>query len=138
MSDKKEFLIPKNVNPHFEVVPNVNLKDLKLIVPSILFDVPFVLFVPLGVPWKLGVVAITLLFPLALIINRPIRENIPSWKHLKWMLDFAGRQKKFYYKKRGYVHEIESVPEVEEQKKEIVSRRKGAVVRTRIGSHQSY
>jgi amino acid permease len=95
----KDFIIPKNVNARFEIIPNVSMRDKLFFIPSILIDVSLFLFVPINPVAKVVISAVTLFIPFALVFIRPIRPNIPIWKHIKWKLEFGNRQKKFYYRK---------------------------------------
>lgn len=104
--EEKEFIIPKNTKAEFEIMQNVSLKDLLVFVPSVLIDVPLILFVPVSPVFKIVFTAATLFIPLFLVFIRPIRENIPAWKHIVWKFKYVNSQKKFYYRKEEYDHAI--------------------------------
>ena len=111
MIEKKEFLISKNVEEGVKLFGDITAKELiKTLSPSLLlsggiFYIPFNPFV------KIGVCAFLILIPGYLIMDRPIRKNIPVLYHLKTWMKYELRQKAFLYRKEKYdanVSEVEN------------------------------
>lgn len=98
--DKKDFVIPKNVNSKFELIPNVGLKDMIFFIPSLVIDIPLALLVPISPPTKIIFCAVSFFVPFSLVFIRPLRENIPAWKQLVWRFQYMKRQKRFIYRKK--------------------------------------
>lgn len=98
-NNEKEFFIPKNVNPEFEIIGHLTIKDLAFFIPSVIIDIPL-LFTPLPSVAKIVVGSIIMFIPFALVYVRPFRENIQAWKALMWEFQFMKRQKKYEYRKR--------------------------------------
>ena len=140
MSEKKEFIIPKNVKAEFEIVQNVGLKELMLFIPSAVISIPVIL-VPISFAFKISIVGSLLVIPFGLVWYRPTRDNIPFWKHVLGSLKFMNRQRKFYYRKDGIRNdqEIEREIIIEESKeqKEVVKGRVKSSVRARVSTNQS-
>ncbi|HDX9701724.1 TPA: hypothetical protein ROY42_005647 [Bacillus thuringiensis] len=107
MKEKKEYFIPDNVSPKFEIVQNITVKDLLVFVPSILVDVPL-LFSDISIYVKAPVVSITAIVPMILVYFRPVRQNIPFWQHGKELLQFVFRQRVYEYQKE--VEDYEYTP----------------------------
>lgn len=106
--ENKEFVIPKNVNSKFEIIPNVGIKDLLFFIPSLVIDIPFAIFMPISPPFKIIFCAVSFFIPFALVFIRPLRENIPAWKQLVWRFQFVKRQKRFVYRKKVDIDEFVS------------------------------
>lgn len=104
---EKEFQIPKNVSPKFEIAQNLVINDLTFFIPSVVIDVPVLFLVP-NVLAKIIICAATLMVPFSLVYLRPVRENIPAWVHLVEKHRFNRRQKRFVYRKK--VDIIEFIP----------------------------
>lgn len=98
-NNEKAFFIPKNVNPEFEIVGHLTIKDLVFFIPSLVIDIPL-LFTPIPTVAKIVASTITLFIPFSLVYIRPHRENIQAWKVLMWEFQFRKRQKKYTYRKR--------------------------------------
>lgn len=111
MTEKKEFLIPKNVEEGLKLFGDIKAKELiKTLLPSVLLSAG-VFYLPINPFVKLGIVGALILIPGYLIADRPIRKNIPVLYHLKTWIRYELRQKDFTYKKERYhvnVSEIEN------------------------------
>ncbi|MCP8968948.1 hypothetical protein [Ectobacillus ponti] len=109
MREKEEYTIPDNVRGHFEVAPNVSLKDLLYFVPGLLIVIP-VLLMPVSMYVKIPAATICLAVSGVLVYLRPVRENIPFWQHVRELLRFAVRQRMYTYRKEewGDVEQLES------------------------------
>ncbi|BCC56628.1 hypothetical protein [Bacillus cereus] len=114
MKEKKEFLIPQNVSPQFEVFQNVTIKDLLIFVPSVVIDVPLI-FLDISIYVKAPIISITAIVPMLLVYFRPVRQNIPFWQHGKELLRFAFRQRVYEYQKE--VESYEYTPKFESSEK---------------------
>lgn len=95
----KEFYIPINVDSKTQFW-GVYLRDLVFFIP--IFCLAILLFF-LRVNWILQLLIdfslLTITF--CLITIRPLRRDIPAWKHLVWMIRYDKRQKRFLYRKKG-------------------------------------
>jgi hypothetical protein len=98
--ENKDFIIPKNVNSQFELIPNVGLKDMVFFLPSIVIDIPMIMFVPASPILKIILCSVSFFIPFCLVFIRPLRENIPAWKQLVWAFQFKNRQKRFEHRKK--------------------------------------
>ncbi|MEH6949121.1 hypothetical protein V7068_19040 [Bacillus sp. JJ634] len=104
MIEKKEFLIPKNVEEGVTLFGNIKIKELiKTLLPSFLLSAG-VFYTPLNPFVKIGLISGLILVPLYLISDRPVRKNIPVLYHLKTWIKYGLRQKDFIYQKERYYH----------------------------------
>lgn len=95
----KEFYIPVNVDAKIQFW-GIYLKDLVFFIPNLLLAL--LLFFA-KVNWILQILIDFLLISLifSLIIIKPLRKDIPAWKHILWMFNYEQRQKRFLYRKKG-------------------------------------
>ncbi|BCC80217.1 hypothetical protein BC30090_p319 (plasmid) [Bacillus cereus] len=105
MREKREYMIPRNVRSDFEVMKNVTVKDTLFLLPAVIVDVPLILS-PASIYVKIPISIIMLLFPVFAIWFRPVRENVPFWKHARDVFNFLARQKTFYFRKEVETYEI--------------------------------
>jgi hypothetical protein len=110
MKEKKQFYIPKNYQQGFEWIPGISGIEHLFFVPPVLASFVIFKFLDIDLDNKILTSVILLGIPYTLCAVKPIRnrENIPLYKTLYWKLRFLQRQRKFYYKKEGYVH-VQSV-----------------------------
>jgi hypothetical protein len=98
--EKKDFLIPKNCQTKFELIPNIGLKEMLFFIPSIVFVLIIAFFIPISVPTKIVFYCILLFIPFALVGIRPLRENLPAYQMIIWRLQFFYRQKQFLFERK--------------------------------------
>ncbi|QWI25645.1 hypothetical protein EXW34_31230 (plasmid) [Bacillus mycoides] len=112
MREKREYMIPRNVRSDFEVMKNVTAKDTLFLLPAVIVDVPLILS-PASVYVKIPVSIVLLMFPIFMIWFRPVRENIPFWRHARDVFNFLTRQKTFYFRKEVETYEPIIKPQTE-------------------------
>ncbi|MGG1571656.1 hypothetical protein [Fictibacillus sp. NRS-1165] len=127
---KREFLIPENVSSDYEIFQNFTLKSFLWYLPGFAIDAALFCFVEGLYPVKGVAVIISLALPSAMILARPVRDNIPFYKHLMWWIKDTQSQQVYYYKKEG-IKLVQPIQEFEE-KREVVSRTEGSTIRTRF------
>lgn len=98
----KEFIIPKNCNPNFEIVQGIGMKELLFFFPSIVLILIIGYFVPISITTKIVLYGILLFIPFVLVRIRPLqdRENIPIYKMILWRFEFINRKKQFLFGKK--------------------------------------
>lgn len=102
MIEKKEFLIPKNVDEGVKLFGDIKAGELiKTLTPSLLLSAG-VFYAPLNPFVKIGVAALLILIPGYLIADRPVRKNIPVLYHMKTWIRYELRKKDFSYEKERY------------------------------------
>ncbi|USK72638.1 hypothetical protein [Peribacillus asahii] len=104
MKEKKQFIIPKNYDKKFEWIPGISGWQHLAFVPVVAIDFFVIKYVPFSFSNKVTFLAISLGLPWVLMGIHPVRENVPLYKHLLWRFKFMSRQRKFKYRKEGYVH----------------------------------
>ncbi|OIK12919.1 hypothetical protein BIV60_15455 [Bacillus sp. MUM 116] len=111
MIEKKEFLIPKNIDEGVKLFGDIKAMELiKTLTPSLLLSAG-IFYTPINPFVKLGVAAVLILIPGYLIADRPVRKNINVLYHLKSWIRYELRQKQFSYQKERY--HAESVSKIE-------------------------
>ena len=112
MENKQVFTIPKNFKTSFEFIPNLGFKDVLIFIPSIITDIIIFWLVPLTGQFKFFLCLFLMFIPFLLVFIRPIKDSIPAWKHIKWMIQFERKQKVFYYRKvrSSYEDETKEIP----------------------------
>jgi hypothetical protein len=135
MNEKKSFMIPRNFKAQYEILPGVNLKDLLFFIPSIIIDVPIVLWIPIGTGAKIAISVILFFIPFLAVFIKPVQpRDIRAWQLAKYKLQYISEQKTFYYRKEGLKND-EIIPE---KAAKVISSRKRKNVSTTINTNQSY
>lgn len=103
MADKKEFLIPENVEEGVKLFGEVKAKELIItLAPSLLISTA-IFYSPIDNPViKLGIIAGLLVIPGYMIIERPVRKNITILYVLKAYIKYMLREKRLTYVKERY------------------------------------
>ncbi|MEH7470541.1 hypothetical protein V7158_01965 [Priestia megaterium] len=113
MIEKKDFIIPENVEEGVKLLGDVKVKELiKTLAPSLLLSIG-TYYLPLNPIVKLAIIAALFIIPGYLILDRPVRRNIPVMYHVKAYFKFMLRQKDFSYKKERY--HVEAISENEDK-----------------------
>lgn len=117
MTDKKQFLIPENVEEGVKLFGDVKVKELiKTLAPSALLSAA-IFYSPIDNPFiKLGIVAMLFVIPGYLIMDRPIRRNIPVLYLLKVYINYMLREKHYPFVKEKY--HVQSINEEAKQGRE--------------------
>lgn len=106
MDQKQEYTIPENVNGDFEILQHVTLKDSLCFIPALLLIIPVVLM-PISLYVKVSFVTITLIISCVFVYVRPVRENIPFWRHAVELIHYHYRQRLYYYRKEEFYEKQE-------------------------------
>ena len=105
-TEKKEFLIPENVDEGVKILGDVKLKELiKTLAPSALLSAGLY-FIPIDHPYapfaKIGIAAMLFIVPGYMILERPVRRNIHILYMVKSYIRFMLREKHLPYRKEKY------------------------------------
>lgn len=103
MDQKQEYTIPENVNGDFEIMQHVTLKDSLCFIPALLLIIPIILM-PISIYIKVPFVTIIVIISCVFVYVRPVRENIPFWRHANELIHYYYRQRLYYYRKEE-IHE---------------------------------
>lgn len=122
MKDKKQFFIPKNYEKKFSWIPGVSGWEQFIFLPVVGLDYLVLKHTGFNFSDKLIFCALTIAIPWVLLGNRPVRDNVPLYKHLLWKIKFFNRQRKFQYRKEGY--HVENV-EIKSKRKPAASESEG-------------
>jgi len=107
MTEKKKFFIPRNYQKSFEWIPGISGWHNLVVIPIGAIDYAFFSFTSFSISNKIVGSAILSGIPYLLIATRPVRENVPMYKHLYWKLKFMLRPRIYHYKKEGYFYAIQ-------------------------------
>ena len=137
MIEKKEFLISKNVEEGLKLFGDITAKELiKTLSPSLLLSAG-IFYIPFNPFVKIGVCAFLILIPGYLIMDRPIRKNIPVLYHLKTWMKYEVRQKAFLYRKEKYDAHISEVENKGTETKADSPKRYTLKIRKRKSTHHT-
>lgn len=102
-TEKKEFLIPENIEEGVKILGEVKVKELiKALAPSAILSA-VIFYLPISNPFiQIGIVAALFVIPGYLIMDRPIRRNIPVLYILKAYVRYMLREKHLPYRKEKY------------------------------------
>ena len=107
MKEKKKFFIPRNYQKTFEWIPGISGWHNLVVIPVGAVDYVLFTFTSFSISNKIITAAILAGIPYILIATRPVRENVPMYKHLYWKLKFMLRPRIYHYRKEGYYYAIQ-------------------------------
>lgn len=106
MKEKKQFFIPRNYDKKFEWIPGISGWQHVAFIPIAGVDFLLWQYTHFSISNKIIGIAISLGAPWMLMGTHPERENVSLYKYFVWRFKFLNRQRKFSYRKEGFVNEV--------------------------------